>query len=159
VFRPTLLHLADRIATRLRAKSRPGRTVTVRVRFADLRSITRSTTLPAPISATQMLAEVAEELVRRALADYPQERTISLLAVSVSNLQEHPVVQLDLPIGLKDERRRPGSKTGLARGMADRAVDTIRDRFGWEAIGYGPVMSGISRSVPDEFRQLAEREL
>jgi len=33
VFRPTLLHLADRIGTRLRAKSRPGRTVTVRVRF------------------------------------------------------------------------------------------------------------------------------
>jgi DNA polymerase-4 len=31
-FRSTLLHLADRIGTRLRAKSRPGRTVTVRVR-------------------------------------------------------------------------------------------------------------------------------
>src|SRR5262245_14271371 len=51
VFRPTLRHLADRVASRLRAKSRPGRTVTVRVRFADLRSVTRSLTLPAPISA------------------------------------------------------------------------------------------------------------
>src|SRR3981189_893121 len=38
VFRPTLLHLADRIGSRLRAKSRPGRTGTVRVRFADLHS-------------------------------------------------------------------------------------------------------------------------
>src|SRR5882757_4308493 len=38
VFRPTLLHLADRIGSRLRAKSRPGRTVTVRVRFANLTS-------------------------------------------------------------------------------------------------------------------------
>ena len=56
VFRPTLLHLADRIATRLRAKSRPGRTVTVRVRFANLNSVTRSVTLAAPISATVMLA-------------------------------------------------------------------------------------------------------
>src|SRR3974390_2517447 len=37
VVRPTLLHLADRIGTRLRAKSRPGRTVTVRVRFANLK--------------------------------------------------------------------------------------------------------------------------
>src|SRR5207253_10569717 len=45
VFRPTLLHLADRIGTRLRAKSRPGRTVTVRVRFADLNSVSRSVTL------------------------------------------------------------------------------------------------------------------
>src|SRR5215469_4030404 len=52
VFRPTLRHLADRVATRLRAKSRPGRTVTVRVRFADLHSVTRSVTLDGPISAT-----------------------------------------------------------------------------------------------------------
>jgi DNA polymerase-4 len=38
--------------------------------------------------------------------------------------------------------------------MADRAVDMIRDRFGWEAVGYGSVASGISRPVPDEFREL-----
>jgi DNA polymerase-4 len=49
VIRPTLLHLADRIGTRLRAKSRPGRTVTVRVRFANMVSATRSVTLDAPI--------------------------------------------------------------------------------------------------------------
>jgi Nucleotidyltransferase/DNA polymerase involved in DNA repair len=66
VFRPTLLHLADRIGSRLRAKSRPGRTVTVRVRFANLNSVTRSVTLDAPISATVILAELAEELVRKA---------------------------------------------------------------------------------------------
>src|SRR5262249_10866309 len=52
VFRPTLRHLADSVASRLRAKSRPGRTVTVRVRFADLHSVTRSVTLDEPISAT-----------------------------------------------------------------------------------------------------------
>ena len=89
VFRPTLRHLADRIATRLRAKSRPGRTVTVRVRFGDLHSVTRSVTLEAPISATAILAEIAEQLVRAVLADYPDERTISLLAISVSHLEEH----------------------------------------------------------------------
>src|SRR4051795_2389121 len=42
VFRPALFHLADRICTRLRGKSRPGRTVTVRVCFANLNSATRS---------------------------------------------------------------------------------------------------------------------
>src|SRR5258705_8394421 len=77
VFRPTLRHLADRIGTRLRAKSRPGRTVTVRVRFADLRSVTRAITLDAPISATAILSEIAEELVRALLADHPDEDTIS----------------------------------------------------------------------------------
>jgi DNA polymerase-4 len=130
VIRPTLLHLADRIGTRLRAKSRPGRTVTARVRFADMRSVTRSVTLPAPISATRMLAEVAEALVGAALADHPQERIISLLAISVSNLVERPILQLELPIGLQDEACRPGSKRGRARWSADRAVDAVRYRFG-----------------------------
>src|SRR5206468_5859585 len=89
VFRPTLRHLADRVASRLRAKSRPGRTVTVRVRFADLRSVTRSVTLDAPIAATAILAETAETLVREVLAHHPEEAAISLLAISVSHLEEH----------------------------------------------------------------------
>jgi len=158
VFRPVLRHLADRIATRLRAKSRPGRTVTVRVRFADLLSVTRSITLDAPIAATASLAEIAEELVRSALADYPHERIISLLGISVSQLERHWDVQLELPFGLDDEKRRPGSKRGMARWTADRAVDKIRDRFGWEAVEYGSAL-GLSRSVPDEFRELAEKDL
>jgi DNA polymerase IV len=56
VFRPTLRHLADRVGSRLRAKSLQGRAVTVRVRFADLHAVTRSVTLDAPISATAALA-------------------------------------------------------------------------------------------------------
>jgi DNA polymerase-4 len=159
VFRPALLHLADRIGTRLRAKSKPGRTVTVRVRFANLNSTSRSVTLDVPISATVILAEVAEELVRAVLADHPDEKSISLLAISVSHLEEHWDLALELPLGLDDEARRPGTKKGMARWAADRAVDRIRDRFGWDAIGYGSVALGISRSVPDEFRELAEKDL
>jgi DNA polymerase-4 len=158
VYRPVLRHLADRVATRLRAKSRPGRTVTVRVRFADLRSVTRSFTLDAPISATASLAEVAEELVRAALADHPGEKTISLLAISVSHLENHWDLQLELPLELEGEQRRPGTRRGLARWTADRAVDKIRERFGWEAVGYGAAM-GLAHSVPDAFRELAEKDL
>src|SRR5712672_4386340 len=159
VFRPILLHLADRIGTRLRAKSKPGRTVTVRVRFANLNSVTRSVTLGAPISATVMLAEIAEELVRAVLAEHPDEKTISLLAIAVSHLEEHWDLELELPLGLQDDPRRPGTKIGMARWAADRAVDNIRDRFGWDAIGYGSVALGMSHSVPDEFRKLAEKDL
>ncbi len=159
VVRPTLLHLADRIGTRLRARSRPGRTVTVRVRFANLKSVTRSITLDAPISATVMLAEIAEDLVRAVLADHPDEKIISLLAIAVSHLEEHWDLELELPLGLQDERHRPGSRMGIARSAADRAVDRIRNRLGWDAIGYGPVALDAHRSVPDEFRELAEKEL
>jgi DNA polymerase IV len=159
VFVPTLRHLADRVASRLRGKSRPGRTVTVRVRFADLRSVTCSVTLDAPISATAILAEIAEDLVRTVLAQHPDEKTISLLAISVSNLGEDFNLQLELPLGLEGGERRPGTKRGIARWVSDRAVDRIRDRFGWEAVGYGSVALGPDRSVPDAFRELAEKEL
>jgi DNA polymerase IV len=159
VFLPALRHLADRIGTRLRAKSRPGRTVTVRVRFGDLHAVTRSVTLDTPISATVILAEIADELVRTVLADHPEEKVISLLAISVSHLEERWDVQLELPLGLEDEERRPGTKKGTARWMADRAIDRIRERFGWEAVGYGSVALGPSHSVPDAFRELAEKNL
>ena len=94
-----------------------------------------------------------------ALADHPEERIVSLLAISVSHLEQHWKLQLELPLGLADEKRRPGSKRGMARFTADRAIDMIRDRFGWDAVGYGSVMLGLSRSVPDEFRALAEKDL
>jgi DNA polymerase-4 len=46
----------------------------------------------------------------------------------------------------------------MARWTADLAVDKIRDRFGWKAVEYGSAL-GLSRSVPDEFRELAEKAL
>jgi DNA polymerase-4 len=158
VFKPTLHHLADRIGARLRAKALAGRTITVRVRFADLRSVTRSLTLPAPISATRALAENAEDLVRAALADHRNERTISLLAISVSHLERQSILQLELPLARADEGRRPGTKKGAARSRADQAIDVIRRRFGGKVVDYGSALSSV-RSVPDEFRRLAEKEL
>jgi hypothetical protein len=46
----------------------------------------------------------------------------------------------------------------MRRGMS-AGMKGIRDRFGWDAIGYGSAALGISRSVPDEFRKFAERDL
>ena len=148
IYRPALRHLADRIATRLRARSLSGRTVSIRVRFANLRAVTRSVTFDTPISTTVVLAEIAEALVRAVLAQYHRERTISLLAIQVSHLAKDDSVQLDLPL-----------TSNVMRGAADRAVDTIRERFGREAIGYGSVVLNSRGSVPDAFRELAEQDL
>ncbi len=159
VFRPTLRLLADRIGSRLRNKSLSGRTVTARVRFADLRAVTRSVTLPAAVAATAILAEVAEDLVRSVRRDFPQERFISLLGISVSHLALVEGMQLEFGLGLADEPRRPGARRGAARWQADRAMDEVRGRFGWEAIGYGSVVLEAPGAVPDAFRELAEKEL
>src|SRR5262249_6254581 len=99
VFRPTLRHLDDSVATRLRVNHRAGRTGTVRVRFADTRSTPRSATPGAAISATAILAEIAEELVPVALAAHPDERTVALLASHLSHLEQHWKLQLELPLG------------------------------------------------------------
>jgi DNA polymerase-4 len=154
---PTLRHLADRVATRLRAKNRAGRTITARVRFTDLRAVTRSITLPAAISATVILADVAKDLVYAALADHPEEREISLLAIAVSHLEDDAVLQLELPFELDHEERRPGTGKGAARWVLDRSVDEVREKFGRESVGYGSVELGERTSIPDEFRELAER--
>jgi DNA polymerase-4 len=97
--------------------------------------------------------------VRAVLRKHPEEKTISLLAISVSHLEKVAVEQLELPLGLAGEAGRPGTESGMARFQADCAVDAIRKRFGWEAVGYASVALGPQGSVPDAFRELAEKEL
>jgi hypothetical protein len=63
-----------------------------------------------------IVAELAEELARALLADHPREKTISLFAISVSHLEEHWDVELELPLGLTDEARCPAPKKALHVG-------------------------------------------
>jgi DNA polymerase-4 len=157
MIRAVLAQLADRVAGRLRAKQRAGRTVTVRVRFAGMRSVTRSRT-GEPVSTTLTLVETAEGLVHAALADNTKDRQISLLAISVSKLVDQPVLQLELPL-IPDDPKRPGSPIGAARWAVDNSMDAVRRRFGRSAVGYAAVALSDNHSVPDEFRELAEHEL
>jgi DNA polymerase-4 len=156
--RTVLGHLAERVATRLRAKDRAGRTVTVRVRFAGMRAVTRSLTLSAPVSTTLTLTEVAERLAWQAIGDHREEAEITLLAISMSNLARQRAVQLELPLQPEDPWR-PGSATGSARYALDRSMDDARARFGRHAVGYLPATLRRGAGVPDEFRELAEHEL
>ena len=159
--RETLAYPADRVAGRLRKATLAGRTVTVRVRFAHLRSVTRSVTLSSAISTTLTLTEVAETLAHAALRDNEGEREISLLAVSVSNLHPEHSLQLELPVDAPAWRRavspRPRSVVEAGRWGVDRSVDAIRDKFGRTAVGYAAVALSAADRVPEEFRELAER--
>jgi len=137
---------------------RAGRTVTVRVRFAQMRSVTRSHTLAEPVATTLTLTEVAERLVWSAIDTSGAPPEITLLAVSVSNLTDQRAVQLELDLGPHDPWR-PGSSTGAARRAVDGSMDEIRTRFGGDAVGYLPAMRRSAGAVPDEFRELAEHEL
>jgi DNA polymerase-4 len=154
----TLGHLADRVATRLRAKGTAGRTITVRVRFAGMRAVTRSLTVADPLSTTTTLTETAVTLAQVALDDNPREREITLLAISVSNLVDDPEEQLELSLDSGVEVVRPVAGLADARAALDRTMDDARARFGRDALGYATVVFREGGGVPDEFRELAERD-
>jgi DNA polymerase-4 len=161
MIRETLGYLADRVAGRLREAALAGRTVTVRVRFSHLRSVTRSVTLSVAISTTLTLTEVAEKLAHSAILDNEREREITLIAVSVSNLRADHSLQLELPLDSPNWRRdadpRRSSVVEASRWGVDRSVDAIRDKFGRTAVGYATVALSAADRVPEEFRELAER--
>lgn len=158
LLRDTFGFLADRVAARLRAKARAGRTITVRVRFTGLRSVTRSVTVRDAVSTTLTLAEIAVGLAHAALRDHPGEREVTLLGVSVANLVPEVPLQLELPLGIGDERQRRGTPAGTARRALDRALDDVRARFGPHAVAHGAVAFRRGGGVPDEFRSLAEHD-
>ncbi len=153
----TLGHIADRISSRLRAERLAGRTVTVRVRFLHMRSVTRSLTLAEPVCTTLTLTEIAHVLVRQALDDNPDERLVTLLGVSVSKLDSEAPVQTELPVAPHTtDPNRPGSARSMARREVDRSMDAVRERFGRSAVGYATVRLSDRARVPDAFRELAE---
>jgi DNA polymerase-4 len=162
LLRETLGYLADRVASRMRKADLAGRTVTVRVRFPHMRSVTRSITLSVAISTTLTLTEVAARLAQSAILGNEHEKDITLLAVSVSNLHPEHSLQLELPLGsateCRDADRATGSVVEAARWGIDRSVDAIREKFGRTAVGYAAIALSPAERVPEEFRQLAERD-
>lgn len=155
--RATLSHLADRVARRLRERDLAGRTVTVTVRFAGAGRATRSRTLTQPVAATLTLTEIAERLAWSAVDERPGCE-ITLLGVAVSHLVTQRAVQLELDLPPQDPWR-PGTVPGAARRAVDGSMDRVRDRFGRDAVGYLPAVLARGASVPEEFRELAERDL
>lgn len=162
LIRETFAYLSDRVATRLRKAELAGRTVTVRVRFPYMRSVTRSLTLSQATSSTLTLTELAEGLAHSAIQDNESEREVTLIAISVSNLRPEHSLQLTLPLDSRysapDPARQLGTTVQVSRWNVDRSIDAIREKFGRTAVGYAAVALSEAERVPEEFRRLAERD-
>jgi DNA polymerase IV len=125
------VRLAESVAGRLRAHGVAGRTVTLKIRFADFTTITRATTLPEPVDTAPAIARAAKTL----LARIDPAPGVRLLGVTVSGLGDAGVRQLALLD--PDDGHRAGGWDD-----ASQAVDRIRDRFGSTSIGPAALLDG-----------------
>lgn len=113
------LKLTERASTRLRNRNLFAKTITITVRFADFKTITRSKTLPLPISSTQEIYQVVKELYLALKLDRARLR---LVGVSLSNLRDQAPEQLML-----GQRERGWRE-------AESAVDRAAARFGEKSV-------------------------
>jgi DNA polymerase-4 len=129
VVRRELLRLAAKVTGRMRTAGVAGRTVTLRVRFADFTTITRSRTL---VDATDVTGEVHATAVRLFDALGLQRARIRLVGVRVEGLRPREEVQRQLVLGQRD------------RGWteAERAVDRAALRFGRGAVRPATLLIG-----------------
>ncbi len=123
----TLVGLLDRVCRRLRKAKRLCRTVVLRVRFDDFSRATRSHTLLRPTDETEALLAAARRLLAT-LAPLIRAGGLTLVGISLSNLDDADVIQPELPFDTPDLR------------LLDAAVDGIRSRFGSTALTRGALL-------------------
>ena len=114
-----LAGLVDRVTRRLRSAARTGRTITLRLRFADYARATRSHTLAKATADTPVVLGAARGLLRAAQPEI-ERRGVTLIGVAVGNLGDGHV-QLTLPWDPD-----PTAELGAA-------VAAVRERFGYTA--------------------------
>ena len=133
-----LLRLSDRTAGRLRAKGLCGRTVTIKVRFSNFKTITRSRTLAHEIDNPFEIYDIVRDLYLKLDPDRPR---IRLLGVSVSGVVAGPPArQMELVEGVG------GKAAADRRARASEAMDDIRHRFGTDAVTPASLLKDPSQS-------------
>ena len=132
-----LIALVDKVARRLRAGERIGRTLILRLRFDDYTRATRSATLGAVATgaatgATDVWVATARTLLQGALP-LIAEKGCTLIGVSVSGLSEASTEQLELPLEWPGRGGAARRSTGLEATL-DGALDRVKDRYGSAAV-------------------------
>jgi DNA polymerase IV len=113
--------IVDRLGRRLRTARRVCRTVVLRLRFGDFSRATRSHTLPQATCETQTILTIARGLLAAAMPTI-EARGVTLVGLSLANLEDDRAVQLVLPFD------------GGRAAPIDAALDRVRDRFGADAL-------------------------
>lgn len=140
-----LRHCCDTVASSLRKRGLMARTVTVKLRFPDLRYMTRSLTVEQPTDTASALYPVCEQLLRGMMGVAPGAAftrlasPIRLAGMSVSGLseRERTVIQPTLD-DLLEEEASPERTTAAQRMRgAERALDAVRGKFGTNSARLG----------------------
>jgi DNA polymerase-4 len=135
----TLLAHATRVAERLTAEGLAGRTVTVKLKYADFTSVSRRTTLPEPVSDTQSIHEAC----RAALDRFELGRQgVRLTGVSVSGLGEAGAGQRALFADPTKQRRE----------RLEQAIHGLRGRFGGGAVTRATLLEDDDVVAPHDER-------
>jgi len=122
VLQAWLVDLSEQVGWRLRRHRLRGRTVQLKVRFGDFRTITRAQTLSRPTNATQEICQTVLKMFDRSVRE---SRPVRLLGVGVSGF-ENP-----------DHHQRLLFDEGphVSQSDLDRVTDEILDRFGASSVG------------------------
>ena len=130
--RRKLLEFSEEVAFDLRASALRGRTVSIKVRFSDFRTVTRSRTLDFPTNLGPRIYTVARDLLERTELAKP----VRLLGVSLSNLED-----VRGPIQLELFGERPGPPEEEKGRKLAAGVDRVRRRFGKKALQPAALLS------------------
>jgi DNA polymerase IV len=135
--RRELLRLAEEVGRRVRERGWIARTIGIKIRFADFRTITRVRTLPGWTDSTSTIYETASELYAGLALDQPRIRLAGVKCENFRVAGEAPE-QLTLDtLGSQEPRsQRPSSQ----RPATDQVIDAARARFGTAAMGYGTLL-------------------
>ncbi|HET7523133.1 MAG TPA: DNA polymerase IV [Acidimicrobiales bacterium] len=130
-----IVRMSDAVAGRMRKAGLSGRTVSIKVRYGDFRTLTRSHTAPRPVFDGQAMAAIAASMLDALdLGD-----GIRLLGVGVSGLtgsgQDPASGQLVLDLEGTGGGEGDGDPAGPSWREATEAVDAVRERFGHAAVG------------------------
>jgi len=119
----TLMALSENVSRRLRKSGVKGRTITLKIRFSDFKTFTRSESLS---QATNFADEIYATASKKAKSfDFGPNHPIRLIGVSVSGLEK-----TDLQPGLFDHAPSETER----KEKLHRALDEITERFGKDAI-------------------------